>query len=328
MRGKQGFGWADLLALIISGVAAAVAPLQVFLLAYAVLGPFHYLTEIAWLQKKDFYFREGLVSPRWYAALAGVLALISVSDYIFRRGLGLWGIGLLLLLSLSVWVSNVYVLAALAVAAVAVKWLSPSLVIFLGVITPTLLHVFVFTEIFMISGALRNKTQGVAKWLNPALVMAIPVALILLTTHYTAPGAFWVRSETLSFGPLHQYIAGHLHHTMRLDANMLADSTVAAILRVSAFAYLFHYLNWFTKVELLSWHRISRNGWFVMGTLYAISLSFYAWSFAAGFLVSNFLSLLHVLLEFPLNWQAIRLVAFGWRERRPLVQAVAVQSAA
>jgi hypothetical protein len=312
-QGARGFGWGDLAALLVSGVAAAVAPLQVFLLAYVLLGPFHYLTEIAWLRKKKFYFGEGLVSPRVYAWAAAGLAAVGAADFVLRRGLGFWVIGGLLLLSLSVWVRNVYVLAAIAVAGVVAKELSPAVVILVAVIVPTVVHVFLFTWIFMVSGAMRNRALGWVRWLNPALTLAIPLALVFATVHYRAPAAFWVRSEAVSFGPFHQYLAGQMHHTMRLDASVLADPVVAGLLRLSAFAYLFHYLNWFAKVDLLQWHKLPKGLWAMLAVMYAASLSAYAFSFAAGFLVANFLSLLHVLLEFPLDWQALRFVAGGGR---------------
>ena len=314
MRDARKFGWGDLAALVVSGAAALVAPLQVFLLAYMVLGPMHYLTEMAWLRRKRFYFGEGLVGPRTYALLAGALAVLGAADFVLRRGVGYWVIGGLLLLSLSVWVRNLYVLAAIAVAGVAVKELSPGLVFLIAVMVPTVVHVFGFTWIFMVSGALRSK--GWARWVNPVLVLAIPLGLVLVSVKYSTPGVFWLRGEAVSFGTFHQYLAAHFGHAMALDGGLLNDPVVAALLRLSAFAYLFHYLNWFAKTELLQWHRISRRSWIAVAGLYAVSVGLYAWSFKAGFLVANFLSLLHVLLEFPLDWQALRFVAWGWRGAR------------
>ena len=70
IQGIRKSDWADFVSLLLSAVAAALAPLQVFLFAYIFLGPIHYLTEMAWLRKKEFYFREGLVSARIYMVLA------------------------------------------------------------------------------------------------------------------------------------------------------------------------------------------------------------------------------------------------------------------
>lgn len=315
----------DLAALLVSGVAAAAAPLQVFLLAYIVLGPMHYLTEIAWLRKKSFYFDKGVISPRGYGILAALLALAGAVDFVTKRGLGFWLIGGLLLLSLSVWIGNRYILMAIAVAGVAAKVFSPGTVFFVGVVTPTIVHVFFFTWIFMVSGAIRARDSSPNRWLNPALMLLIPLALLRLPIRYPAPGSPWLRMESISFGPFHQLLAAALHHPMSLGADITADPVVAALLRLFAFAYLFHYLNWFGKTDLLGWHRIPARTWSVIGVLYAASLSLYLWSFTVGFMVANFLSLLHVLMEFPLDWTALRFVASGWR-RPPAPLAIVPNS--
>jgi hypothetical protein len=44
--------------MLISCIAAFVMPFEVFLFAYAVLGPLHYLTEISWLHDRQ-YFAKG-----------------------------------------------------------------------------------------------------------------------------------------------------------------------------------------------------------------------------------------------------------------------------
>ena len=44
--------------MIVSAVLAFILPFELFLFSYAVLGPLHYLTEIGWLHKKN-YFAKG-----------------------------------------------------------------------------------------------------------------------------------------------------------------------------------------------------------------------------------------------------------------------------
>jgi len=95
---------------------------------------------------------------------------------------------------------------------------------------------------------------------------------------------------------------------MQLNGELLGDRVVAALLRVFAFAYLFHYLNWFAKTELLQWHKISARTWAVVGTLYAAAIGVYMWNMRVGFIVVNFMGMMHVLLEFPLNWHTLRFV--------------------
>lgn len=44
--------------MIFSCIAVFIMPFEVFLFAYAVMGPLHYLTEISWLHDRQ-YFTKG-----------------------------------------------------------------------------------------------------------------------------------------------------------------------------------------------------------------------------------------------------------------------------
>src|SRR2546430_3911453 len=57
--------------MVISCAVALYIPFELFLFAYAVLGPAHYLTEISWLQKRRFFTRGSYDS--W---LLGGLAIL------------------------------------------------------------------------------------------------------------------------------------------------------------------------------------------------------------------------------------------------------------
>jgi hypothetical protein len=303
----------DLTALMVSGLAAAVAPMPTFLLAYTLLGPIHYLTEMQWLRKKSFYFRTGVIPPWMYGTLAAALALLGALDYVLKAGYSNWIVTLLLVVSISATLRSRYALAAVAVAVLAVRHFSPTTIFLVGVFTPSLVHVFVFTWFFMMSGALRAKTVLTWRWGNPLLLLAIPLVLLWLPIHYAPQGGLWLRLNHDSFEPMHQYIMQHLRHGFVAGPGMLNDPLVAGMLRVFAFMYLFHYLNWFGKMDLLQWNAISQRGWTAIGVMYAGSISLYAWNFRVGFLVTNFLGLLHVLLEFPLDWQAMRFVLLRGR---------------
>ena len=306
----------DFAALLFSAVAAALAPLPVFLLAFMLLGPIHYLTEIVWLQSKNFYFREGVLAPRWYALIAIALAIATTIDHFHGGFVGVWTICTLVVISISVLIQNRWMLASIAIAALVVKLFAPSAALLVAVVVPTILHVFVFTWFFMVSGAIRTRNTRFVQWVNPALLLIIPVLLLRLPMHYGLQNARWLNMEHLSFEHVHYYAARHLHRPWVLDGTLLADPVVAAILRVFAFTYTFHYLNWFGKAELLEWHKIPGRTWTVIGIIYAVLMAISWWNFTAGFLLVNFFSLLHVLLEFPLDWQAIRFVTRNWRGKR------------
>jgi hypothetical protein len=58
--------------MLLACVVAFVIPFELFLLAYAVLGPLHYLTEIGWLHNRN-YFATGKYDFVWLILLCLVL---------------------------------------------------------------------------------------------------------------------------------------------------------------------------------------------------------------------------------------------------------------
>ena len=62
--------------MVISMIAAFVMPFEVFLFAYAFLGPLHYLTEISWLHDRK-YFSTGKYD---FVILLGVGCFLGYSD--------------------------------------------------------------------------------------------------------------------------------------------------------------------------------------------------------------------------------------------------------
>ena len=164
---------------------------------------------------------------------------------------------------------------------------------------------YVFTLIFLISGALRGKRASRFGVVNSLLLLALPVLLLRLpaTLPMGLPGHAWMNSEAL-FAPVHEYIAGLMGLGMHFSASSALEPNAVLMFRLLAFIYLHHYLNWFAKTELLAWHKVSRRTWATVLVLYVTLLASYFFSFSLGFYATYALSLLHVLLELPLNWQA------------------------
>src|SRR5207244_6947152 len=97
-----------------------------------------------------------------------------------------------------------------------------------------------------------------------------------------------------------------------------------AIMRFIAFAYAYHYLNWFSKTAVIRWHAAAvRRPWAILG-LWAAAVALYFLNYGIGFVALATLSLLHVFLEFPLNVRPV--VGIGRELRglalRPAVTAV------
>src|SRR5277367_585789 len=70
--------------MLISCVVALYIPFELFLFAYAVLGPAHYLTEISWLHKRG-YFTRG---KHDFLLLGGLAVLLFVSAAWSGQSLG------------------------------------------------------------------------------------------------------------------------------------------------------------------------------------------------------------------------------------------------
>jgi hypothetical protein len=73
-----------------------------------------------------------------------------------------------------------------------------------------------------------------------------------------------------------------------------------------SFAYTYHYLNWFSKTKIIKWHILPRKKLIIVFGFYLIVLSFYLTDYRLGFLVTIFLSMIHVFLEFPLNFLSFK----------------------
>src|SRR3954469_11051405 len=54
----NGINYLNIGLMFISLIAAYILPFEVFLFSYAVLGPLHYLTEISWLEKKNYFIKS------------------------------------------------------------------------------------------------------------------------------------------------------------------------------------------------------------------------------------------------------------------------------
>ena len=72
-------------------------------------------------------------------------------------------------------------------------------------------------------------------------------------------------------------------------------------MRFIAFAYTYHYLNWFSKTSIIKWHLVDRRYLIATLAIWITSIVVYAYDYHTGLKLLFFLSFLHVFLEFPLN---------------------------
>ena len=409
--------------MLVTMVLAYYFPFETFLLAYAFLGPLHYLTEISWLHDRQ-YFTKGK-----YDFIPLLLIGIALSYAAFAKDagfhmefyntfveLGLFDKLLVLALFSSLlfaFVKNlpVKIFSILFLFIFISGWFSEdnkemnqssTTVFALTSLLPTLIHVYVFTGLFMLFGALKSRSKtglmsvGAFIILPIILIFVIPVkpktnyisaygkeayyadgdgffstnASILdhfnlikspvytnkdfvafvkkkdikneleknnvitqanlnllvdslskipnkpyLINKQPLDSKFQVDNILLLFdqnGMLSEYqmkpIPAKLFTGFSLEkyASIIYNSTIGIMLmRFIAFAYMYHYLNWFSKTEVIRWHKVPKIRFAAVLLIWLAACGLYAYNYALGLSFLFFLSFTHVLLEFPLNMVSI-----------------------
>lgn len=314
--------------MIVSAISALMYPFETFLFVYAFLGPLHYLTEISWLHDRQYFTKakydyiplviigviitflyfglvpnapSGTASFLTYMAFAAALVFATVKKALHRVGY-------------------------LALAAFAVLLFSDNAAYqnIFGVFLPTLIHVFIFTALFILVGALKGRDlSGILSLIAFAVITSLfffyhPDRSGYVVDDYVRNSFGYMTSEgnfTDGFVSLNYMFMKvfHIHdfdpraHNSLIsfvnDFNSFLYSNPLALSVMSfiAFAYMYHYLNWFSKTSIIQWHNISRVRLIGIVAIWVASIALYYYDYRVGLKWLFFLSFSHVLLEFPLN---------------------------
>lgn len=330
-------------------------PFELFLFSYIVLGPLHYLTEINWLDKQHYFLRAQDRRPFVWSMVALVflltvsLVITDTSNWEWTKGFHdalvpasggpvnyflHWSWTLLLVgfataaawlfterLDLRLFIIGICLLSSFFFYTV------PTVAILFGVFLPTIVHVFLFTILFMIYGTLKVRSfWGFANIASMFLVIGVI--------------AFWPRNVTINslsqpvmqltldsaFLPLNYNICKWLGITNGGQIQFYSP-VFFKVQSFIAFAYTYHYLNWFSKTSIIKWHQVEKRKFVISAILWVVSISLYAVDYRLGFAAIFALSILHIILEFPLNFVSIRSIFTAltgkWvRARRPAEQRV------
>jgi len=385
--------------MLITAVFAFFLPFETFLLAYAFLGPLHYLTEISWLHDRQ-YFTKGkydfvpllLIGVALsYAAFAKDFDF-NIDFYKEFVALNLFDKLLVLALFSSLlfaFVKNlvVKIIAILFIFIFISGWLAPenasensknTTIFALTSLVPTLIHVYLFTGLFMLFGALKSRSK--TGLLSVAAFIIIPIYLVYglpvtpkknyisdygKEAYYAdGDGFFYTNVSILDHFRLmnepnltnKQYLDSIINKDSKTNqtpiaerqriTDSLSDKLNQAfivpnpeseyymrpipaklaipieskdyywnyvffsgfgimLMRFIAFAYMYHYLNWFSKTEVIRWHKVPKIRFVAVLLLWLTACALYAYNYSLGLSFLFFLSFTHVLLEFPLNMVSI-----------------------
>jgi hypothetical protein len=288
MTGITRINYYNILAMLLSAGLALFIPFELVLLSYAILGPLHYLTEISWLNTKQFF----TLKQYDYLLIAAVV-VASVLLKLPSANLVYYTFGLsFILLVINKTLYRVLAFLLLIVMGYFLLTHNTLRTIF-GLYVPTLIHVYIFTGAFLLLGALRNK--GISGYLAFITFLICPLLLCFLFTNIKSAPTQWAING-------YEYFAHINTTTLRNQSINVYTNTASIVLtRVIAFAYTYHYINWFSKTKVINWHRVTKVTAFMIILLWIASVALYFYNYRLGIKWLLILSLAHVILEFPLN---------------------------
>lgn len=180
--------------------------------------------------------------------------------------------------------------------------------LFFSFFLPTLIHVFLFTGLFMWFGALKSgSTLGLISVACLFVCGALPFFWDPGVGSYVVSEAAR-NSYDVSFYDLNVQILRLFDRMGAVgEAQTLVYSSAfgVSVTRFIAFAYTYHYLNWFSKTNIIQWHKVPMLNLSVVVLLWLASVGLYVWDYQTGLQALFFLSFLHVFMEFPLNVQSL-----------------------
>jgi hypothetical protein len=269
-----------------------MVPFELLLLSYVVLGPAHYLTEISWLHDRKYFLPHRAVA----LGLVLVAAIAALIDNAAWFGFVVWIAFVACALMTTTTATQSAILTAIAAAVTIVMAVNGSSLAILGILLPTLIHVSLFTLVFMTLGAYRSGSKLQAL-LVVIYLLAIATILIVPPTAAMQIPAF-ARAAQAYFGNVGPALGRLLG-----IAHLQLDTRLTSLL---AFVYTYHYLNWFIKADVIRWADLPRQRLALVVAASAASTALYFYDYAFGFTLLLALSLVHVMLEFPLNSLAFR----------------------
>lgn len=305
--------------MVLALIPSMLLPFELFLFVYAFLGPLHYLTEINWLHKKNYF------TTQKYDYLLMVLLTVVISFFVlftsdFKTYIPLFYFfavaAAFSMVSYTNYVKKlVFTIILLVIGGLLFYYFSDSFRIVFSTLLPSIVHVFIFTGAFIILGSLKSNSKlGMA-----STVVFVVCALITLfasprtgLTHitegtYNMYSIFRALNNTLvdffSFmQPDNAKIAIWAPTGLNQeDMAIFFSGTGIKVMRFIAFAYTYHYLNWFSKTSIIQWHNTKRINLVIIVIIWIASVVLYAVDYTIGLKWLYALSLAHVLLELPLN---------------------------
>lgn len=295
--------------ILFSGVLAFICPFETFLIVYAFLGPLHYLTEINWLQQRNYFLYNK--SNVYYLFVP--IFLIGSIVYIPTLALLKPTIPFLIFFTFLVSIFNskenikLYknwkFLLSIGIGISATLYFKDYFKTVFSLFLPSLIHVFVFTGFFILTGFLKTRN----KWSLATLIVFLLTSLFLLNFNWKIfLSEVDILSKYQSFEKLNQTLLILLGETHTPEHIIYFSNLGTRLMQFIAFAYMYHYLNWFSKTSVIQWHKTTKVKIYAIIIVWILSILLYLYNYKTGLYWLYLLSLAHVILEFPLDITSVK----------------------
>ena len=322
----------NIVLMLISCLLAFIFPFELFLFSYIILGPLHYMTELSWLKERRFFLQSAVSwKSLFYLGLSIVVAIIIIDMdetlgyvdyttttqvYLSKTVMAMIASAFILALFLLMKSSRQRLIVVGAVSFLGGLWLTESFYfsLIVGIFIPTLIHTTIFTGAFILEGALKNRSSiSIVSFFvfvvcNMIFFIVPDISGRLLDNNYVQniflEGDFFHINQALNA----------LVYSMT-DTFVLDSPNGLRIQGFIAFAYTYHYLNWFSKTEVIKWHHVPRGQLILSIGIWILSIGIHLIDVKVGIMFIALLSMLHVIMEFPLNHRSFiniwRLITAG-----------------
>lgn len=288
-------------------------PFEVFTLSLILIGPLHYFTEISWLDKRNYFaFSRSqfwlFIPISFFITIGGLNRASPINQYAVSLLFGCFVYAFFSIRIPNLLKNLAVYFVAVAIAHISGMDMQPYFIITFAVLLPTILHVLVFTFLFMIAGVKKNPL--LSGFVSLAVFLGCTVLLLVLNPfkNVNEPGHFYMDFYK-NMASLNKVLSDLLHiGRINQPSEVFSGDAPYRIMSLISFAYLYHYLNWFSKTEVIGWHKVSKKRLIFIFALWIATVGLYLMDHKTGINVILYLSLLHVLLEFPLNALSLKQV--------------------
>jgi len=256
--------------ILASFILSYFLPFELFLFSYAVLGRLHYFTEINWIKDKNYFIDNKfwiyiisvfcfvitlptLIKLPFFETIDANELVQNIRYIILKYDTGLFFITIVIAFAFLCFKDRKKQYGVIflgVIVAYLLRNVEESIILF-GIFLPTIIHVYLFTMLFMWYGNLKTKER--ISYFNIILLMLVPIVISVININ----GESYYFSDNVKqiFTQNNFHIINvHIYKLLGLSDGakfFFYESIDLKVQMFIAFAYTYHYLNWFSKTTVI-----------------------------------------------------------------------------